>query len=124
MESVEQRSRRRARELREGSTPAEEALWERLRGRQILGLKFRRQYPINRYIADFCCPELRLVIEVDGAVHDTEAQTAHDQNRGEYLQSLGYYILRFPNEEILLSSRTVLEKIAQAALHIRPSLSR
>ncbi len=124
MESVEQRSRRRARELREESTPAEEALWERLRGRQILGLKFRRQFPINRYIADFCCPELRLVIEVDGAVHETEAQIAHDQNRGEYLLSLGYYVLRFPNEEILLSSRTVLEKIAQAALHIRPSLAR
>jgi very-short-patch-repair endonuclease len=124
MEKVEQRSRRRARELRQESTPAEEALWGRLRDRQILGLKFRRQYPINRYIADFCCPELRLVIEVDGAVHETEAQIDHDQNRGEYLQSLGYRVLRFPNEEILLSSRTVLEKIAQAALHIRPSLSR
>jgi len=110
--------------VREESTPAEEALWERLRDRQILGLKFRRQYPINRYIADFCCPELRLVIEVDGAVHETKAQIVHDQNRGEYLQALGYYVLRFPNEEILLNSRTVREKIAQAALHIRPSLSR
>ena len=97
MERVEQRSRRWARELPEESTPAEEALWARLRGRQVLGLKFRRQFPINRYIADFCCPELRLVIEVDGTVHETEAQIAHDQNRGEYLQSLGYYVLRFTN---------------------------
>jgi very-short-patch-repair endonuclease len=124
MEKVEQRSRRRARELRQESTPAEEALWERVRDRQILDLKFRRQYPINRYIADFCCPELRLVIEVDGAVHETEAQISHDQNRGEYLQSLGYYVLRFSNEEILLNSRSVLDRITQAARHIRPSLAK
>ena len=87
-------------------------------------MKFRRQYPINRYIADFCCPDLRLVIEVDGAVHETEAQIAHDRNRGEYLQSLGYYVLRFTNEEVLLSSRSVLDRVSQTARHIRPSLAR
>ncbi|HWM93296.1 MAG TPA: DUF559 domain-containing protein [Thermoanaerobaculia bacterium] len=56
MERVEQRSRRRAREFRKESTPAEEALWEKLRDRQILGLTFRRQVPINRYIADSVAP--------------------------------------------------------------------
>ncbi|HWM93295.1 MAG TPA: DUF559 domain-containing protein [Thermoanaerobaculia bacterium] len=57
-------------------------------------------------------------------MHDTDAQIAHDQNRGDYLRSLGYYILRFPNEAILLDSRAVIEEITQTARRLRPALAR
>ena len=122
MERVETRSRRRARELRCEMTPAEVALWERLRDRQLLGLKFRRQTPINRYIADFCCPELRLVVELDGAVHEADAQVEHDRNRDSYLRSLGYLVLRFPNEQVLSEAHLVLSEIEKAARRINSRL--
>lgn len=123
METRETRGRRRAREMRSEPTPAEEKLWERLRDRQLLGLKFRRQVEIDGYIADFCCRELRLVVEVDGQVHETQQQAAHDGNRDAYLKTRGYAILRFPNEDVLLNSRSVLEKIAYAARRLRPDLA-
>ena len=122
MESRERRGDRRAREMRREPTWAEEKLWERLRNRQLLGLKFRRQVQIDGYIADFCCRELRLIVEVDGKVHDTDEQAAHDQNRDAYLRTRGYVILRVSNEEILLSTRAVQEKIAFAARRLRPDL--
>jgi very-short-patch-repair endonuclease len=122
MESVEKRTRVRARELRREMTPAEEALWERLRDRQLLGLKFRRQTPINRYIPDFCCPELRLVVEVDGAVHEADLQVEHDRNRDSYLRSLGYLVLRFSNERVLTEPRSVLMEIEQAARRLNSRL--
>ncbi len=115
--------RRRARELRKGQTPSETALWELLRDRKILGLKFRRQEPVgNRYIADFCCPDLRLIVELDGAVHDEDSQAAHDENRDGYLFSLGYEILRYPNDSILTEPGVILGEIRKAALALRPSL--
>ena len=123
MESREKRGSRRAREMRRGPTMAEERLWERLRDRQLLGLKFRRQVQIDGYIADFCCRELRLIVEVDGKVHETQEQSAHDTNRDAYLRTRGYIVLRFPNEEVLLNSRSVQEKIASAARRLRPGLS-
>ena len=115
--------RRRARELRREQTPAEAALWELLRDRQILGLKFRRQSPVSRYIADFCCPDLRLIVELDGEVHSTDAQIAHDENRDEYPQALGYEVLRFPNEQLLNDPGSVLDQITQSVLALRPSLA-
>jgi very-short-patch-repair endonuclease len=108
--------------MRGEPTLAEERLWERLRDRQLLGLKFRRQVQIDGYIADFCCRELRLVVEVDGRVHETQEQAAHDENRDAYLRTRGYSILRLPNEDVLLSSRSVLEKIAYTARLLRPNL--
>jgi very-short-patch-repair endonuclease len=108
--------------MRREPTRAEEKLWERLRDRQLLGLKFRRQVEIDGYIADFCCRELRLVVEVDGKVHETQEQAAHDANRDAYLKTRGYVILRLPNEEVLLSSRSVQEKIAHTARRLRPDL--
>jgi very-short-patch-repair endonuclease len=106
--------------MRREPTLAEEKLWERLRDRQLLGLKFRRQVEIDGYIADFCCRELRLVVELDGKVHETQEQAAHDANRDAYLKTRGYVILRLPNEEVLLSSRSVQEKIAHTARRLRP----
>ena len=109
--------------MRRKPTLAEEKLWQRLRDRQLLGLKFRRQVEIDGYIADFCCRELRLVVEVDGKVHQTREQAAHDANRDAYLKTRGYVILRIANEEVLLSSRSVQEKIAYTARRLRPDLS-
>ncbi|HEY6554988.1 MAG TPA: endonuclease domain-containing protein [Vicinamibacteria bacterium] len=108
--------------MRREPTLAEEKLWGRLRDRQLLGLKFRRQVEIDGYIADFCCRELRLVVEVDGKVHETQEQAAHDANRDAYLKTRGYVVLRFPNEDILLSTRSVLENIAHTARRLRPNL--
>jgi very-short-patch-repair endonuclease len=90
----------RARELRKVLTPAERLLWEALKNRQLNGYKFRRQHPIYRYIADFYCHELGLVIELDGGVHDGIGQQEHDRNRDQVILEFGIRVLRFKNEEI------------------------
>ena len=105
----------RARELREQMTSAEQQLWERLRGRRFLGLKFRRQFPVQGYVADFCCYEKKLIVELDGGIHEDSAQIAHDENRDLFLQSLGFKIVRFPNEQVLEDPDSVLQAIAFAA---------
>jgi len=89
-----------------------------LRGRRLAGLKFRRQFPISPFIADFCCFELKLIVELDGEVHGSASQAAHDENRDSYLQSLGYTILRFSNERVLSDSEPLLSTIAEAAARI------
>jgi very-short-patch-repair endonuclease len=66
---VPQELKNRARELRSNQTDVEAKLWRRLRDRQVFGVKFRRQYPIGSYIVDFCCPTLRLIVELDGGQH-------------------------------------------------------
>ena len=111
--------RTRVRELRRVQTPAEQALWEMLRGRRLRGLKFRRQFPITPFIADFCCFELKLLVELDGEVHTSGHQAAHDENRDLYLQSLGYTILRFPNELVSRDPESLLQAITEAAERLR-----
>src|SRR4051812_40833654 len=83
----------RARELRAEQTPAERLLWERLRKRRFLGLKFRRQFPIEVFIADFYCHEEKLVLEVDGSVHREPQQKARDENRDIVLRAQGFKVL-------------------------------
>jgi very-short-patch-repair endonuclease len=90
----------RARQMRRDHTRAEAAAWELLRDRRTLGLKFRRQVPIDRYIVDFYCPEIRLIVEIDGGVHDLPEQVKWDVERDARLVELGYRILRVPNEDI------------------------
>jgi very-short-patch-repair endonuclease len=107
------------RDFRRQQTPAEQQLWELLRARRLEGLKFRRQFPIPPFIADFCCFEVKLVVELDGGVHETPTQSAHDHNRDIYIQSLGYTILRFPNRDLFESPATVLQRIAAEARRIR-----
>ncbi|GAB3219474.1 endonuclease domain-containing protein [Algoriphagus aestuariicola] len=101
----------RARELRKSLTPAERILWDVLQNRQMEGYKFRRQHPIYRYIADFYCHELRLVIELDGGVHDKVDQQEHDSNRDLVIREFGIRILRFKNEEVVNELERVLERI-------------
>ena len=90
----------RARRLRRDQTEAERKLWSRLRGRQVNEAKFRRQHGIGRYIADFCCPERKLVVELDGGQHITLAES--DQRRAAFLRQRGYRVLRFWNNDVLV----------------------
>jgi very-short-patch-repair endonuclease len=98
-----------ARQMRREPTAAEAKLWQRLRNRQIRNAKFRRQFAIDRFIVDFCSPEVRLIIEVDGPIHDYSQQ--EDQIRQEFLESLGFTVLRFTNLDVLNHTQTVIEAI-------------
>ena len=87
-----------ARRMRKAPTEAENLLWERVRNRKAQGFKFRRQHPIDKFIVDFCCPEKRLIVELDGEVHiGTREQ---DMDRQKYLTTLEFKIIRFSNAQV------------------------
>ena len=109
-----------ARMLRARSTDAERKLWRRLRGQQILGVKFRRQAPIGPHIVDFVSFSLRIVIELDGGQHAAFPQNQHDAARDRWLEEQGFLILRFWNTDVLLSMDGVLARIIDA-IHKRSS---
>jgi adenine-specific DNA-methyltransferase len=113
-----------ARELRRRSTEAEAHLWRRLRNRQVFDWKWRRQEPIGVYFADFACREARLVVEVDGSQHyQLDGETvASDVERSEYIESLGWRVLRFNNRDVLSDTETVLDAILEA-LGSRPGIA-
>ena len=100
-------------ELRNNSTPAEAALWDMLKNKQLEGRKFRRQASIEHYIVDFFCPSERLIIELDGAVHNHPAVAENDMHRDERLSSMGYTVLRFENKEVFNMPEHVLDEIRQ-----------
>jgi len=102
----------RARSLRRRSTRAERALWQVLRDRQPAGAKFRRQCPIGPFIVDFICMEQRLIVEADGGQHGE--QTAEDLRRTRHLESEGYRVLRFWNNDVLQNLGGVLQVIEAA----------
>ena len=104
----------RAREMREKATSAEAFAWELFRNRQFLGLKFRRQHQIGNYIVDFYCHEKRLVVELDGPVHDSDERRTMDRNRDAYLESLGMTVVRIKNQHLLQHTREALNEIADA----------
>lgn len=99
-----------AKENRKHQTLAESFLWERLRRNQ-LGVEFRRQYVIGDYIADFVCLDEGLIIEVDGAYHAERDQHDDDMVRTANLEQIGFKIIRFRNEEVLMNVEKVLESI-------------
>ena len=107
----------RARELRQKQTPAEEALWQMLRDRQCLDLKFRRQHQFGGYILDFYCAEKKLAVELDGAPHATEARKKVDAKRDAYLKSQGVTVLRFENHLVFDAPEQIFTAIAN---HILP----
>ena len=96
-----------SRRLRKELTDTERRLWSVLRGRQLGGLKFRRQHPIPPYVADFCCIERKLIVELDGSQHNVQT----DGTRTRALQSQGWRIVRFWDHDVLLSSVAVAEAI-------------
>lgn len=102
----------RRQDLRNNATIAEQQLWQVLRNNQ-LGVKFRRQHGIGYYIADFYCPTLKLVLEVDGDSHFTVAAQQNDQIRDQYFQSLDIVVLRFTNQDVMQNLSGVHWQIQQ-----------
>ncbi|HRI20428.1 MAG TPA: endonuclease domain-containing protein [Panacibacter sp.] len=102
-----------ARALRQNSTEAEEMLWQEIRNKKLNGLKFRRQHPIDKWIADFYCHEKKLVIELDGLIHNEKEIAEYDAGREKDLNELGMNVIRFRNEEVMTNIESVLKSIAE-----------
>jgi very-short-patch-repair endonuclease len=100
---------KRARELRKNQTDAENLLWRHIRNRQLNGCKFRRQFPIGSYIVDFACISLKLIIEVDGSQHMSNIN--YDNTRTQTLESHGFQVIRFWNNDVLAQHRAVLDSL-------------
>ncbi len=116
MARIPERITRRARALRSDMTEAETRLWHRLRNRQFDGWRFRRQHPIDPYVADFACPDAMLVVEVDGGQH---ADSARDAERDASLVTRGWKVLRFWNNDVLANIDGVLATIAATLAPLR-----
>ena len=97
-------------QLRTNMPKPEEILWQRIRRKQ-LGVKFRRQHGIGRYIVDFYCAELNLVIEIDGDSHLSDEGKEKDIIRDAFMEALGIKVLRFTNEEVIKQTESVLERL-------------
>jgi len=104
--------------LRDSITESENLLWCRIRNRQIMNLKFRRQHGIGEYIADFYCPEIKLVIEIDGVRHFTDEGRDYDRIRTKFMDCLEIRTLRFSNSEITNDIEKVLKKIKAEILNL------
>lgn len=100
-----------ARSLKKVMTPAENLLWQNLRNRNLNNFKFRRQHPISNFIVDFYCHEIKLVIEVDGAIHFVDDNPEYDKFRTHQLEGFGLKVIRFRNEEVLENMSMVLAEI-------------
>ncbi|MCZ6588553.1 MAG: DUF559 domain-containing protein [Alphaproteobacteria bacterium] len=105
-----------ARKLRRETTEAEALLWKHIRDRKLAGIKFRRQHPIGRYIADFCCVEEKLIVELDGGQHADDSD--QDEQRTQYIEKYGYRIVRYWNSEVLNNIDSVLADIRMQAQDI------
>lgn len=107
--------------LRNESPKAEVRLWNKLRGRQVLGLKFHRQYSIERFVVDFYCPKIKLVIEVDGDTHYRPEAIVNDHIRSDEFKRLGLSIIRFDNNDIYNNLSGVLDRVYEAVNALNPS---
>ena len=90
----------RAKAMRENMTQAEKSVWEKLKSNKMLGLRFKAQHPIDIFIADFYCHQLKLVIEIDGGIHKSVDQREYDIGREAELEHWGIKVIRFTNEEV------------------------
>jgi very-short-patch-repair endonuclease len=102
------------REQRRAPSRIERELWAALRDRRFQGLKFRRQHSIGRYIADFYCEALKMVVEADGRVHQELEQIAHDTTRDEWMKRAGFTVVRIPEDEIINAMPLALSRIERA----------
>jgi Uncharacterized protein conserved in bacteria len=100
-----------AQKLRKGMTDAEKILWSRLSNKRLHGYRFKRQHPIQNFIADFYCHKAKLIIEVDGRIHEQPQQILHDQERTARIKEAGCRILRFTNNEVKNQIDTVVHAI-------------
>lgn len=109
----------RAIHMRQNPTPAEAKLWHELRAKRFAGYKFRHQNVIGRYIADFACRHPMLIVEVDGDTHGHQEQ--YDARRTAFLESRGYKVVRFTNEDVLTNIEGVLCAIGEVLKSLSPS---
>ncbi len=110
--------------LRKNMTKAEIVLWSKLKGKQLNGLKFRRQCGINNYVVDFYCPELKLAIEIDGDVHAYNSRIVYDKKRQKEIEALGIKVLRYTNNDVIQNIEGVLYDIIATTPHSPPSQGR
>ena len=101
------------RHLRQAMTPAEARMWQVLRSNQLQGRKFRRQHSIGPFIVDFYCPQEKIIIELDGEVHNTDQAHEYDAERQAGLQKLGYTVLRYENRRVFEDMDNVLTDIVR-----------
>ena len=113
---AEKRETERARLQRRNASGAERRLWRFLRSYQLAGLKFRRQYPVGGYVADFACVSARLIVEVDGGSHGLDEQQTYDYWRTENLGAHGWTVIRFTNREVMEDLPRVLAAVEHAAM--------
>jgi very-short-patch-repair endonuclease len=106
-----ERFKARARSLRASQTSAEAKLWQALRNRRLARWKFRRQHPIDRYIVDFVTIDGKLIVEVDGVTHSSQAEIKRDQTRTQALEACGFLVVRVTNTDVYENLEGVLEMI-------------
>ena len=105
----------RAKTLRHHMTSAEDRFWLYVRNRRMLGLKFRRQHPLGNFIADFYCHELKLVVEIDGSVHNLKHIQEYDVYREQKIKELGLSVLRFTNDDVFINGDFIEREIRKFA---------
>ncbi len=105
----------RAHDLRKKETESEQAAWRLLRTLRFKGFTFRRQHAVGLYIVDFCCPQRRLIVELDGSVHGQPSQTRRDGCRDAQLKNMGYTVARFPNGMVLDAPELFVERVLNIA---------
>ena len=113
-EAISPRLRTFAKGQRRERTRAEDLFWQQVRAGRFHGLKFRPQVPIPPYIADFLCASARLIVELDGEPHETDARRRRDAQRDAWLKSRGFEVLRFPNDLVLSNLGLVLDRVGEA----------
>ena len=101
----------RARQLRREQTKAEARAWWLLRSRNLAGFKFRRQHPVGPFFADFCCAELKLIIELEGSVHSQPSVVKADRSRDVFLKRAGYAVAQFPNGMVLRAPEEFVTRV-------------
>ena len=104
---------KRAKELRKNMTPQERKMWAILRNHNFYNLFFRRQYPIGNYIVDFVCRSKKIIIEIDGGQHNEASEIDYDNCRTKYLETKGYRVFRFWNNEIDNNIEGVYERLLE-----------
>ena len=108
-----------AKSMRHSATDAEQVMWQILRAKRFMNLKFRRQHVIASYIVDFYCHELGLVIELDGSQHGTDEGKEYDAERTKCLKALGLRVVRYWNNEVLLETDDVLDDLWKVCLGLK-----
>jgi very-short-patch-repair endonuclease len=114
MRGADTQTTNRARSLRRNKSSAEAMLWQALRNRALSQHKFARQEPVGPYFADFCCRERKLIIEIDGATHSTDAELARDAKRTGFFESQNYRVIRFTNADVYDDIESVANTILAA----------